>query len=142
VIIHRKGIITLEDIQQVSGLAVHYAQSNADVQTPGQLKSHYAPRKPLFMGLLDELDGLMDQYSRVAVVSFTPKELVPPYTSFALSETGNLAEAAARLFGTLRQLDEDDAVDAIVAEPVPMQGIGMAINDRLHRAQHQWKQDD
>ena len=45
-----------------------------------------------------------------------------------------LAEAAVRLFALMRQMDENDAIDVIVAEPVPEAGLGRAIMDRLRRA--------
>ena len=53
-----------------------------------------------------------------------------------LSESGNLEEAAAKLFGTLRELDEAGA-EAIAVMPIPAAGLGEAINDRLQRAANQ-----
>ena len=50
-----------------------------------------------------------------------------------LSQSGNLHEAAANLFRMLRELDAEN-LDLIVAERVPEEGIGAAINDRLQRA--------
>jgi len=50
-----------------------------------------------------------------------------------LSERSDLCEAAANFFGMLRELDAQD-LDLIVAERVPEEGIGAAINDRLERA--------
>jgi L-threonylcarbamoyladenylate synthase len=50
-----------------------------------------------------------------------------------LSERGDLAEAAANLFGYLRTLDKRNA-DAIAVMPIPEDGLGEAINDRLRRA--------
>ena len=45
-----------------------------------------------------------------------------------------LAEAAVRLFALMRQMDENEAIDVIVAESVPESGLGRAIMDRLRRA--------
>jgi L-threonylcarbamoyladenylate synthase len=50
-----------------------------------------------------------------------------------LSQSSNLREAAHNLFGFMRELDSSEA-DIIIAEPVPHEGIGKAINDRLKRA--------
>ncbi|MCB0785617.1 MAG: hypothetical protein KDC02_15610, partial [Flavobacteriales bacterium] len=50
-----------------------------------------------------------------------------------LSPSGDLAEAARNLFAALRELDASD-VELILAEPVPEEGLGRAINDRLRRA--------
>jgi L-threonylcarbamoyladenylate synthase len=52
-----------------------------------------------------------------------------------LSPERNLREAAANLFRFLRELDTAN-LDLILAEPVPEQGLGVAINDRLRRAAH------
>jgi L-threonylcarbamoyladenylate synthase len=111
-------------------------------QAPGQLKSHYAPRTPLRLlehaghparsietnwqpstmrvGLLAEgpIDG--EDYARFFHVEW-------------LSETGDLREAAATLFAKLRRLD-DAGLELILAEPVPEQGLGIAIMDRLRKA--------
>lgn len=48
--------------------------------------------------------------------------------------SGRLAEAAVRLFALMRQMDENEAIDVIVAESVPESGLGRAIMDRLRRA--------
>lgn len=48
--------------------------------------------------------------------------------------SGRLAEAAVRLFALMRQMDENEAIDVIVAESVPEAGLGRAIMDRLRRA--------
>ena len=96
---------------------------------PGMLASHYAPRTPL------RLDA-----SAVAVgeclLAFGPN-LVPgserAMRVLNLSERGDLVEAAAKLFSYLRILDEEGG-NTIAAMPVPHDGLGEAINDRLLRA--------
>src|SRR5579862_6458976 len=96
---------------------------------PGMLASHYAPRTPL------RLDA-----SAVAVgeclLAFGPY-LVPgserAMRVLNLSERGDLVEAAAKLFSHLRILDEEGG-NTIAAMPVPHDGLGEAINDRLLRA--------
>jgi len=89
--------------------------------SPGQLASHYAPRGTL----------------RLNVVRPEPGEVFlgfgPVGGDLNLSETGDLAEAAARLFGCLHQLDAMEA-DRIAVAPIPSRGLGAAINDRLRRA--------
>ena len=62
---------------------------------------------------------------------FTPDQPVSQH--IVLSETKNLKEAAQRLFGALREMDALD-IDLILAETVPDNNIGRAINDRLKRA--------
>ncbi len=97
---------------------------------PGQSPGHYAPRTPLsWVGppLVGERLGLL-AYRR---------DGRPPGGRFErveyLSESGDLTEAAVRLFAALRRLDEA-GLDRIVAEPVPEQGVGRAIMERLRRA--------
>ena len=100
---------------------------------PGMLKSHYAPSKKLIIG---ELNELLNQHraSEVGIISFQRAyPSVPEEQQRVLSTSGNLNEAAQRLFAALRHLDKL-SVRVILAEYVPDYGIGRAINDRLTRA--------
>ncbi|MEF9602975.1 translation factor Sua5, partial [Paracoccus sp. PXZ] len=87
---------------------------------PGQLTSHYAPRASL----------------RLNAEAARPGEVLigfgPVAGEMTLSETGDLAEAAARLFDLLHRADELGRPIAVA--PVPERGLGAAINDRLRRA--------
>ena len=96
---------------------------------PGMLASHYAPRTQVRLNAGNvETDE--------ALLAFGP-EPVPGMEAAAavmnLSSRGDLAEAAANLFGYLRALDTQGA-RAIAVMPVPHHGLGEAINDRLRRA--------
>ena len=95
------------------------------ITAPGMLTSHYAPRAAL------RLDAAAPDLGE-AFLAFgePPAELEGPV--FNLSPTRDLAEAAARLFEGLRTLDAQ--ADRIAAAPVPAEGLGEAINDRLRRA--------
>jgi L-threonylcarbamoyladenylate synthase len=93
----------------------------AAIEAPGQLASHYAPRKPL---RLDANEAGPDEY----LIGFGP---VPGDVS--LSEAGDPVEAAARLFDLLHQADRATQQRIAVA-PVPGDGIAAAIRDRLKRA--------
>jgi L-threonylcarbamoyladenylate synthase len=101
-------------------------------EAPGQLPSHYAPRTPLvvvddpasFISGPDQRCGLLSWKSN-ASNSFTAVR--------RLSENRTLTEAAANLFRYLRELDNLN-LDLIVAERLPDEGLGAAINDRLCRA--------
>jgi len=97
-------------------------------EAPGLLASHYAPGAPLSLrpaGSLWPADA--------ALLAFTGTDLPQGSTAAILSPTGDLGEAAARLFAQLRRLDALAPV-RIVAELVPEHGLGEAINDRLRRA--------
>ncbi|HSF45941.1 MAG TPA: L-threonylcarbamoyladenylate synthase [Chitinophagaceae bacterium] len=129
-IIHRIGGVGAEDILRVTGMMPLFSLLHEKPDTPGQLRSHYAPGKPLIVGNVDEL---IKTYAgrNLAVVSFRKKYEVDDCR--ILSPTGDLHEAASRLFTTLRELDRSE-VEIILAEVFPEEGIGMAINDRLNRA--------
>jgi len=96
---------------------------------PGMMASHYAPRTPL---RLDARHVEADE----ALLAFGP-ELAEGAEHAAgvlnLSERADLIEAAANLFSHLRALDAVGA-KAIAVMPVPHEGLGEAINDRLRRA--------
>ena len=95
--------------------------SEGKIEAPGQLASHYAPAKPL---RLNAVSAQPDEY----LIGFGP---VSGETS--LSSSGDLIEAAARLFDQLHQAEASQKTRIAVA-PVPDHGLGRAINDRLRRA--------
>ena len=129
-VIHRLGGVGAEDIFRVTGIMPRYSLLHERPDTPGQLKSHYAPGKPLVVGNVDELIGAYAG-REIAVISFRKNYEVGDCR--ILSPKGDLHEAASKLFATLRELDRSEA-DIILAEIFPHEGIGMAINDRLSRA--------
>jgi L-threonylcarbamoyladenylate synthase len=130
IIIYRLGGITADDIRLAIGREPKFSLLHKKPDTPGQLKSHYAPSKPLIVG---DVDAYIDSNpgKKIAVISFTKKYDV--FLNKILSSTGNLHEAASNLFTALRELDRSEA-EIILAEKFPDDGIGMAINDRLSRA--------
>jgi L-threonylcarbamoyladenylate synthase len=96
-------------------------ESGGTIEAPGQLASHYAPTKPLRLNAVDAKPGeWMIGFGAIGGDS-------------ALSPTGDLNEAAAQLFDLLHQAD-DSAQPTIAIAPIPMVGLGIAINDRLSRA--------
>ena len=91
------------------------------VEAPGQLVGHYAPSKPM---QLNVTEAEPDQF----LIGFGPVA-----GDVSLSASGNLVEAAARLFDLLHQADAS-AKPRIAVAPVPNDGLGEAITDRLTRA--------
>ena len=91
------------------------------IEAPGQLASHYAPSKPL----------------RLNAVSWEPDDYMIGFGSIggdaSLSDDGDLVEAAAQLFDLLHQADASPRARIAVA-PIPLEGVGAALNDRLRRA--------
>ena len=108
----RRGLIEIAGTEAVTG---------STIEAPGQLASHYAPSKPLRLNATDaaEYEYLMG-FGAVAGDS-------------SLSATGDLVEAAARLFDLLHVADGSPK-SAIAVAPIPETGLGAAINDRLRRA--------
>ena len=96
-------------------------RSGSTIEAPGQLASHYAPSKPL----------------RLNATSADPTEYLIGFGTVEgeanLSPTGDLAEAASRLFDLLHNADASHK-KRIAMAPVPDEGLGAAINDRLRRA--------
>lgn len=129
-VIFRLGGVTQEQIESVVGKVMVQMRSTSNPESPGQLKSHYAPGKKLILGDLRELLKKHTHQS-IGVLSFQRDFSVP--VQVVLSPSGQLNEAAQNLFGALRTLDKLP-VDIILAELVPDVGIGKAINDRLRRA--------
>lgn len=117
----RPGPITVEMLEQASGLPVVTSRHGGKIEAPGQLESHYAPSKPL---RLDALKADSDEY----LIGFG---LMPCH--FNLSQEADIVAAAANLFAALHQADAS-ASSRIAVAPIPDEGIGVAINDRLKRA--------
>ncbi|MCB0631058.1 MAG: L-threonylcarbamoyladenylate synthase, partial [Lewinella sp.] len=131
--VFRKGGLSVEKIEAVAGPVRVREHSSSNPQAPGMLKSHYAPRVPLLLGNLQTLREGRDRL-RTGVLAF--QEGLPdiyPDHQILLSPSGKLEEAAQLLFASLRRLDAMD-IDIILAETLPEEGLGRAINDRLRRA--------
>jgi len=128
----RAGGISVEEIERITGEVVLRATPvDAAPLAPGQLKHHYAPRKPL--RLLDSGDAIPHGSGAglLAFGSIAEKDLSAVEN---LSPSGDLREAAANFFRALRALDDDPRVEKIYASRVPDHGLGLAINERLERA--------
>ena len=130
-VIHRVGGVSADEIEKVSGVRPRYNLLHEKPDTPGQMKSHYAPKIPLLVGDPSSLIRI-HQSKKVAVISLS-KIYQGAWVNMPLSKPGNLIEAAANLFTVLRELDHSD-IELIIAERFPEEGIGIAINDRLSRA--------
>jgi L-threonylcarbamoyladenylate synthase len=125
-IVLRLGAVTREALARVLGRAVDVASSDrATPASPGMLARHYAPTAGLRLAARDVHPG-------EALLAFGPP-LPHRGATVNLSPSGDLVEAAANLFAALRTLDASGA-KAIAAMPIPEQGLGEAINDRLRRA--------
>jgi L-threonylcarbamoyladenylate synthase len=134
VCLYRLGGLAIEDIENVIGKIELRINSSSDPKAPGQLKSHYAPKKPLFIGELNELINTHSS-KKIAIICFGIQNFPDNgFQVFNLSKTKNLSEAAINLFNFLRLADDCNA-DIVICEKLPDTGIGRAINDRLRRAE-------
>ncbi len=133
VCVFRLGGLALEEIEKVIGKTELRINNSSNPVSPGQLKSHYAPKKPLFIGDIKELIK-HNATKKIAIICFGEENIEgKDLIVFDLSKNKNLQEAAINLFKFLRLADES-AADIVLCEEVPDIGLGRAINDRLRRA--------
>ena len=122
----RHGGITRTELEAVIGPLDEALEDDTSPRAPGMLSSHYAPSLSVRLNARDARPG-------EAFMAFRDE----PPTGFAevawLSRSGDLQEAAAKLFALLRSLDRA-AFSGIAVAPIPETGLGAAINDRLRRA--------
>ena len=116
----RAGGVPREAIEEVLGASLRMAVEG-EITAPGQIASHYAPNARVRLNAIAWEVG-------EKTLGFGPMAC-----DLNLSETGDLVEAAANLFGHLHRLDAMDGIGIAVA-PIPRLGLGAAINDRLQRA--------
>jgi L-threonylcarbamoyladenylate synthase len=125
----RPGGIPAEAVEAVLGAPLERARAREAIAAPGMLASHYAPHLPV------RLDARWVEPGE-ALLAFGPEPVTGAVQAQAvrnLSASGSLIEAAANLFAHLAELDASGAT-AIAVAPVPHEGLGEAINDRLKRA--------
>jgi L-threonylcarbamoyladenylate synthase len=119
----RPGGLPVEALEAALGEPMSAGGDAGKPTSPGQLASHYAPEGFVRLNATKGREG-------ETLVGFGPVKGV-----LSLSETGDLVEAAARLFQTLRDADSLAGPGGRIAfAPVPESGLGRAINDRLRRA--------
>ena len=133
-VILRPGGVTVEEIEAVIGPIRIASAWQSDARSPGTLPRHYSPRVPLVLFAPGEEIPRPHPGERVGLLTLAPRPDAGEYTVVeTLSRDGNLVEAAANLFATLRRLDSL-GLERVVVESVPERGIGRALMDRLHRA--------
>lgn len=123
----RPGGVTADELANFG--QVRRAGCDAAIEAPGMLSSHYAPEASIRLDVEEVRDD-------EALLAFGPDRASGYQRAVAvenLSEAGDLRQAAARLFAAMRELDKAGAT-AIAVEPIPAEGLGEAIRDRLSRA--------
>lgn len=138
-VLYRHGGLSVEQLESVLNRSVRQiAAVSDDPDSPGQLKSHYATTIPLYLGDVEQILSQTHCKNPVLIRFQNYYSGLPESKQFILSVNGSTDEAARHLFQLMRIADQSDA-DIIIAEPVPNRGLGIAINDRLRRAQHVMK---
>ena len=129
----RPGGVTLEEIESIIGPVEISSNEESRPSAPGMLPIHYAPRTPMILNWsVKNLDSFKGK--KIGLLAFRkPEKSLKFDHAEVLSKKGDLREAAANLFGAIRQLDALN-LDLILAETVPEIGLGRAIMDRLRRA--------
>jgi L-threonylcarbamoyladenylate synthase len=132
--LYRFGALSHDLIETVTGPLVIHTQADQGPEAPGMLMKHYAPRTPSY--LTDDVSVLLEKMAgkKLGCLLFNtklPEDAID--AQMTLSASGDLAEAARRLYACLHWLDQQ-GVDAIILEAVPDLGLGRSINDRLQRA--------
>jgi len=127
----RAGGIALEEIEALAGPVRQAPPVEERPQAPGQLKHHYAPRKPL--RLVRDIAEIPSQPD-IGWLAFGSTSVSFLGVMENLSPTGDLREAAANFFRAMRALDDNPRVAALYATVFPAHGLGLAINERLERA--------
>jgi len=119
----RPGGLPVEAVEAALGVTVATGGDAGKPTSPGQLASHYAPEALVRLGASEARDGEL-------LVGFGTVK-----GTLTLSDSGDLVEAASRLFQTLREADRLAGPGGRIAfAPMPETGLGRAINDRLRRA--------
>ncbi len=130
--LYRYGGLESERIESLIGPLDYVLSSSSDPLAPGMLEKHYSPSKKVLLGDPAALAAQLE--APFAILSFRSGfEAAAALEVFTLSARGDLHEAAHRLFMGLRRLDALP-VKYILAELLPEEGLGRAINDRLRRA--------
>lgn len=125
VILLREGGISREELRAQCGVDVSVARESDDVRSPGMLLRHYEPAKPLRLNATNARPGEL-------YLGFGPLPEECPEGSETLSINSDLREAASNLFKHLHTMEMREC-SAIAVAPIPDEGLGRAINDRLKR---------
>jgi L-threonylcarbamoyladenylate synthase len=138
----RFGAITEESLaEHVKIITENKDENNQLLHSPGMLKSHYSPQKPLY--LLDETAYKKLPIGAGLIVSSALRvNLHPTIKTLALSVKGDLNEMAVNLFAVLHAMEDDPDVAQIYIEAVSEIGIGKAIMDRVRKAAYSYSKTD
>lgn len=133
-ILYRLGAIAIEDIENVVGKITVKNKEEKAPNAPGMLAKHYAPKTKTY--LVDNLEEFLERHTNKAIGVIVLSENLNAENIKhieILSRSGDLKEAASKLYSALHRLDGLN-LNMIVAQRFPNFGLGKSINDRLERA--------
>lgn len=126
----RPGAIGTNEIKKITPES-KITGNEANLHSPGLIKSHYSPQKPLFLGIsnFENLD-----LDKAGLIAWGNPEYAEKFKKVEFLSPGkHLKEAAINLFSALHNMEASD-VEFIIADSIPETGIGIAIMDRLKKA--------
>lgn len=128
IVILRAGGMAREELEAFTGEKIYLSHDNPDLpKAPGQLLKHYAPRMPMRINV--EADDVKADEFFIGFGDVKGAQL-------NLSPSGDLCEAAANLFAFMREAEKHSEYKGIAMSPIPENGLGLAINDRIRRASY------
>ena len=136
-VLYRHGSIPIEEIEKVTGKLNVITNNDISPNAPGMLSRHYAPKTDTY--LTNDVTELLQNYKEKNVGLLLFKNSIHNNNSSIiiheeiLSKSGDYTEAAKNLYAAMHRLDELN-LDLIIAERLPDEGLGKAINDKLERA--------
>ncbi|MPM03048.1 Threonylcarbamoyl-AMP synthase [bioreactor metagenome] len=132
----RHGVITREEIETIVPFYAIPERDKTNIVSPGMLKSHYSPEKPIY--LIDEnLPAGIDK-TKAGLLSFSGEDTANYQFVELLAPDKELKTCAVNLFAAIHRLEESN-VEYILAETVPETGIGIAIMDKLRKAAYRYQ---
>lgn len=130
----RNGIITQAELEKV--LPFDANSKIEKLSAPGMLKSHYSPKK---MFLIAKNTTSKIDKSKAGLISFSGEFEEGFKKIIRVSERRDLKDYAINLFEAMHSFEDDNDIEIIIAEPVNENGIGIAIMDRLRKAEYTWR---
>lgn len=133
-VLFRHGAISVAQITAVVGDLKHKINSENQPASPGMLSRHYAPTTKIILS--NNIKKTVAHYPnlKIGVIVFQDIDLaLNRVTKVVLSQSGDFEEAARNFYAALHQLDRSE-LDLIIAEEMPLDDLGISLNDRLNRA--------
>ncbi|HKL08290.1 MAG TPA: L-threonylcarbamoyladenylate synthase [Bacteroidales bacterium] len=131
----RTGIITQEEIETI--VPFDDTLNKDTIVAPGMIKSHYSPSKKMIIA--DKNIPFKINRNKAGLLSFTGQNEEGYRRVIRVSEKNDLKEYAVNMYDAMHTLEDDVGIELIIAEPVPETGIGLAIMDRLKKAEYNWR---